>query len=79
MNHPFGNKLFDIAIVFSVAMFFYGCKDNYKRVGEEAQQTIYPQGVAENFTLTYTETLEKLGKNFLKVRIKIEQLNLKIW
>jgi len=66
MNHPFGNKLFDIAIVFSVAMFFYGCKDNYKRVGEEAQQTIYPQGVAENFTLTYTETLEKLGSEDTK-------------
>ena len=48
-------------MVFTVAMFFYGCKDNYKRVGEEAQQTIYPQGVAENFILTYTETPEKLG------------------
>ena len=38
-----------------VAILFMGCKDNYERVGEEAAKNIYPQGVATNFTLTYTE------------------------
>jgi LPS export ABC transporter protein LptC len=60
MNSLYGNKLINIAMVFAVALLFYGCKDNYKRVGEEAQQTIYPQGVAQNFVLTYTESPEKL-------------------
>ena len=31
------------------------CGDGYKRVGEEALKKNYPQGVATNFTLTYTE------------------------
>jgi len=44
-----------IAIVYSIAMLFFSCEDKYKRVGEEAQQKIYPQGVANNFVLTYTE------------------------
>ncbi|NAS12807.1 LPS export ABC transporter periplasmic protein LptC [Flavobacteriaceae bacterium R33] len=44
-----------------MAMFFLACKDNYKRIGEEAQELIYPQGVAQNFRLTYTETVEKVG------------------
>ncbi|MEO0526974.1 MAG: LPS export ABC transporter periplasmic protein LptC [Bacteroidota bacterium] len=44
-----------------MAMLFSSCKDNYKRVGEEAQTKIFPQGIAENFTLTYTETKENLG------------------
>ncbi len=37
------------------------CKDNYQRVGEEAVKPIFPQGVAQNFTLTYTETPKELG------------------
>lgn len=41
-------------------MFFLSCEDTYKRVGEEAGSLIYPQGVAENFTLIYTETREEL-------------------
>lgn len=49
-----------IATVFSVAMLFLSCADEYRRVGEEAGQLIYPQGVAENFTLVYTETKEEL-------------------
>jgi len=44
-----------IAIVCSIAMLFFSCEDKYKRVGEEAQQKNYPQGVANNFVLTYTE------------------------
>ena len=50
----------NIAIVLAVAMFFLGCKDRYERVGEDKPALVYPQGVAEDFTLTYTETLEEL-------------------
>ncbi|SMP25763.1 LPS export ABC transporter protein LptC [Muriicola jejuensis] len=49
-----------IAMVFTVAIFFYGCQDTYKRVGDERQILIYPQGVAQNFELTYTETTGEL-------------------
>jgi len=45
----------EIATTFVVAILFMACKDNYQRVGEEAAKNIYPQGVATNFTLTYTE------------------------
>ncbi len=38
-----------------------GCKDNYERVGEEAVRPIFPQGVAQNFTLTYTETEKEMS------------------
>ena len=51
-----GYNLNSIAIVFTVAMFFLGCQDQYQRVGEEAGENIFPQGVARNFTLTYSET-----------------------
>jgi len=44
-----------------VAIFFFACGDNYKRVGEEASANIYPQGVAKNFTLTYTEADKELS------------------
>jgi LPS export ABC transporter protein LptC len=60
MNEYYQNNLYNIAIVFTMAMLFLGCKDNYKRIGEEAQETIYPQGVAHDFVLTYTETKEKM-------------------
>lgn len=49
-----------IAMV-SMAMLFFSCKDNYKRVGEEAKREVFPQGVAENFVLTYTELPENLN------------------
>lgn len=48
-------------MVFSIAMLFFSCKDGYKRVGDEAQKKIYPQGVAEDFVLTYTEAPEKIS------------------
>ena len=48
-------------MVFSIAMLFFSCKDGYKRVGDEAQKKIYPQGIAEDFVLTYTETPEKVS------------------
>ncbi len=44
-----------------MAILFIGCKDNYKRVGEEAIRKVYPQGVATNFTLTYTEATKEMG------------------
>lgn len=37
------------------------CGDDYERVGEEAVKPIFPQGVAQNFTLTYTETVEAMN------------------
>lgn len=42
-------------------MLFMSCGDDYQRVGEEAVKPLYPQGVAHNFTLTYTETKEAMG------------------
>jgi LPS export ABC transporter protein LptC len=55
------NKLRFIATVFTVAILFMACQDNYKRVGEEAKTKIFPEGVAENFTLTYSETVKELS------------------
>jgi len=37
------------------------CGDNYERVGEEAVKPLFPQGIAHNFTLTYTETIEEMS------------------
>lgn len=42
-------------------MFVLGCQDTYKRVGEEAGEMIYPQGVAQDFRLIYTETVKELA------------------
>lgn len=53
-------RIADIAMVLAVAMFFLGCKDTYQRVGEDKPETVFPQGVAEHFVLTYTETMEEL-------------------
>lgn len=50
-----------LATVFTVAILFISCGDEYRRVGEERVRPIYPQGVAENFTLTYTEAPEPLN------------------
>ena len=50
-----------IATVFTVAILFVACQDNYKRVGEEAVERVFPQGVAKNFTLTYTEAQRELS------------------
>ncbi|WP_223826631.1 LPS export ABC transporter periplasmic protein LptC [Flagellimonas sp. S3867] len=49
------------ATVIAVAILFMSCTDNYQRVGEEAVKPIFPQGVAQNFTLTYTETPKELS------------------
>ncbi|PWL40326.1 LPS export ABC transporter periplasmic protein LptC [Flagellimonas aquimarina] len=54
-----------LATVFTVAILFMGCGDNYERVGEEAVKPIFPQGVAQNFTLTYTETEKEMSSEDL--------------
>ncbi|MBS9462005.1 LPS export ABC transporter periplasmic protein LptC [Flagellimonas sp. 389] len=55
------NKLEYFATVLTVAILFISCADDYKRVGEEAVKPIFPQGVAQNFTLTYTETIDEMS------------------
>ncbi|MEX0314917.1 MAG: LPS export ABC transporter periplasmic protein LptC [Allomuricauda sp.] len=55
------NILKCFATVFTVAILFMSCGDNYERVGEEAVKPIYPQGIAQNLTLTYTETPNEMG------------------
>ncbi len=58
---PLGKKIpFSIAMVITVAIFFYSCQDTYQRVGDEKQIEVYPQGVVQNFELTYTETTLEL-------------------
>jgi LPS export ABC transporter protein LptC len=44
-----------------VAILFMGCKDGYRRVGQEALKKNYPQGVATNFTLTLTEAKKEMS------------------
>lgn len=48
-------------MVLSVAILFFGCQDNYRRVGEEAKKEVVPQGIAKNFKLTYTEAPDKMA------------------
>ncbi|TMM59472.1 LPS export ABC transporter periplasmic protein LptC [Maribacter algarum] len=54
MVKPIYNTFNSIATIF-VAMLFFSCGDNYKRVGDEAKKNVFPVGIAENFVLTYTE------------------------
>ncbi|MFS4454786.1 LPS export ABC transporter periplasmic protein LptC [Maribacter sp. 2304DJ31-5] len=61
MSKHLSDKLKSIVMAGSMAMLFFCCKDNYKRVGEEAQKKIFPQGIAENFILTYTESPERIN------------------
>jgi len=61
MIKHFKNNFKNIATAFAVAMFFLSCKDTYERVGEEAPPLIFPQWVAQDFVLTYTEVKDKMG------------------
>lgn len=54
MNKDLEKNMLSIATIF-VAMLFFSCGDNYKRVGDEAKKNVFPIGIAENFVLTYTE------------------------
>lgn len=49
-----------IARALLLAMFVLGCEDRYQRVGDEVPDLVYPQGVAQDFTLTYTESIKEL-------------------
>ena len=55
-----------IAVTVVMAMFFLSCEDTYKRVGEEALKEIFPQGIAYNFVLTYTETRDELNSESME-------------
>ena len=44
-----------------MAILFISCGDDYERVGEEAIKPVFPQGVAEDYTLTYTGTDEEVA------------------
>ncbi|SDW70004.1 LPS export ABC transporter periplasmic protein LptC [Flagellimonas zhangzhouensis] len=61
MKQTSKNILKSFATVFTVAILFMSCGDEYERVGEERVKPIFPQGVAHNFTLTYTETKEAMS------------------
>lgn len=61
MKQTSGHILKSFATVFTVAILFMSCGDDYQRVGEEAVKPLFPQGVAQNFTLTYTETVEAMS------------------
>ncbi|RYC51954.1 LPS export ABC transporter periplasmic protein LptC [Flagellimonas olearia] len=61
MKQTSKNILKCFATVFTVAILFMSCEDNYERVGEEAIKPVFPQRVAQNFTFTYTETVEAMS------------------
>lgn len=48
------------ATAIAAVILLLSCKDDYKRVGKEAVNTLIPQGVVQNFTLTYTETVKEM-------------------
>ncbi|MDG1571870.1 LPS export ABC transporter periplasmic protein LptC [Robiginitalea sp. M366] len=61
MQRPYQRLFLNIAMVFAMAMSFLGCEDQYKRVGEEKADPVYPQGVAQDYVLRYTETVKALN------------------
>lgn len=71
MNLYHINKLKSIAVVCITAMLFFACADDYQKVGNELKKELYPQGIAENYTLIYTETPEKLVGDKLAVSNKV--------
>ncbi|EAR00517.1 LPS export ABC transporter periplasmic protein LptC [Maribacter sp. HTCC2170] len=60
MTQTFRYDLKSIALVLTGAMLFFSCADNYKRVGDEALPVVFPQGVAQYFSMTYTESAKSL-------------------
>lgn len=59
------NIIYKSIAIFFMAMLFFSCTDTYRRVGDEAKKKVFPVGVAENFTLTYTETKEAMARDTL--------------
>ncbi|WP_289060901.1 LPS export ABC transporter periplasmic protein LptC [uncultured Zobellia sp.] len=60
MISSYGYNLKTIAMVLTMAIVFFSCQDNYKRSGQEKAPLVYPMGITENFTATYTEAKEML-------------------
>ncbi|MFK7813038.1 MAG: LPS export ABC transporter periplasmic protein LptC, partial [Maribacter sp.] len=60
------NNIFKSIAVIFMAMLFFSCGDNYKRVGDEAQKEVFPIGVAENFVFTYTEAKNVIAPDSLE-------------
>ncbi|WP_422857730.1 LPS export ABC transporter periplasmic protein LptC [Flagellimonas sp. S174] len=59
---PISKNIFkSFATVFTVAILFMSCGDDYERIGEEAIKPVFPQGVAQGFTLVYSGTQEEVG------------------
>lgn len=48
-------------MVYATAMLFFSCADEYNKTGEELKKQLYPQWIAENYKLVYTETPEILS------------------
>lgn len=44
-----------------VALVFFGCKDHYIRVGDEVLPSTFPQGVATDIQLIYTEAAKPMS------------------
>ena len=79
MKQPFRNYLKSIALVFSGAMLFFSCADNYKRVGDEALPLVFPQGVAQDFSFTYTETRDVMANEAIDTTTVISVLTGPVW
>jgi lipopolysaccharide export system protein LptC len=60
MVKTIGYNLKSIARTIFGAVLFFSCSDNYRRVGDEAAPLVFPQGVAQNFELTITESARSL-------------------
>lgn len=61
MNFFSENCFKGIAVTFVMAILFFGCGDNYQRSGDEKVPLVYPVGIREDFTLTYTNARTELG------------------
>lgn len=44
-----------------MAILFFSCSDTYERSGQEKVPIVYPVGIAEDFSLTYTEAKTELA------------------
>ncbi len=60
MKQDYKNNILKSIAMVCLAMLFFACTDTYKRVGDEAKKPMFPVGVAENFTFTYTEAKETM-------------------
>lgn len=66
-------------MVFSMAILFCSCTDSYKRSGQEKVPLVYPVGIGEDFTLTYTEAKAELGSEDSSTTKVIAVLTSPLW